>query len=85
MNNVFESSVAGIPCQIVINSFEFYHPDACADNREDYLGGYDIEWEVLDRNGNTAHWLAIKLTDADVSRIQEEAVTFIKNRKEELC
>ena len=43
-----------------------------ADNPDDYYGYADIEFTVCDRRGRPAPWLANKLTDADVRRIESE-------------
>jgi len=69
-----ETRVAGIPCIIGVTYFESvrgsfsYH----AASDWDYHGYTEAEWEVLDRRGRPAPWLAKKLSDKDESRIEKE-------------
>jgi hypothetical protein len=69
-----ETRVAGIPCIIGVIEFESvrgsYSYHAASD--WDYHGYTESEWEVLDRRGRPAPWLAKKLSDKDESRIEKE-------------
>jgi len=69
-----ETRVAGIPCIIGVIEFESvrgsYSYHAASD--WDYHGYTESEWEVLDRRGRPALWLAKKLSDKDESRIEKE-------------
>ena len=65
--------VAGIPCLVGVMAYHrekgsySYH----ADSDLDYYGYIEAAWELLDRRGRKAAWLARKLTHDDVSRIEE--------------
>ena len=66
-----EERIAGIPCRIALYSWEPYRPPKISGPMEDCYpaeGGCG-DWEVLDRNGRSAPWLAVKMTDDDVLRI----------------
>lgn len=69
-----ETRVAGIPCIIGVTHFESqkgsYSYHAASDL--DYYGYTEAEWEVLDRRGRAAPWLAKKLTSSDAGRIERE-------------
>jgi len=69
-----ETRVAGIPCIIGVIEFESvrgsYSYHAASD--WDYHGYTESDWEVLDRRGRPAPWLAKKLSDKDESRIEKE-------------
>lgn len=69
-----ETRVAGIPCIVGVTYFESvrgsYSYHAASD--WDYHGYTEAEWEVLDRRGRPAPWLAKKLSDKDESRIEKE-------------
>jgi len=67
---IIPSSVAGIPCQIHIDHCLVTQPNRLADSDWDYAGYTEIEFNVLDRRGRPAPWLARKLTDADTARIE---------------
>lgn len=78
---VFDSEIAGIPCQIAVTEFEHVKPwhgsiDSCPSDL-DYYGYTTMEWVVLDRKGYFAGWLADKLTDADETRIEHEIKAYI--------
>ena len=66
-----EERIAGIPCIIAVYYYEPYIPAKTSrpiDHCYPAEGGCG-EWEVLDRNGRSAPWLAVKMTDDDVLRI----------------
>lgn len=78
----FESRIAGIPCQIEVKSLEVHRPyrgsaHTC-DSDTEYYGYTDCEFEILDRRGRKAEWLARKMTGKDEQRIIKEAM-------EEIC
>ena len=62
-----EFRIKGIPCIIAVSYFHRQHPSGgCArscDNDMDYYGYTEIEYDVLDRRGHTANWLANKIDD----------------------
>ena len=69
-----ETYVAGIPCIVGVVDYHrergSYSYNAASDL--DYYGYTEAAWEVLDRRGRKAEWLARKLTNDDVSRIEEK-------------
>lgn len=70
----FETRVAGIPCMIRVTDYEPYRPaytSGLPENCYPAEGGV-AEWQVCDRRGRPAGWLETKLTDADISRIDDE-------------
>jgi hypothetical protein len=77
----FSSKVAGIPCTIGVVEFSWsrgsYSYNAASDM--DYYGYVEFAYDVLDRRGRKAEWLERKLTDADVERLQEEAIEHFRN------
>jgi hypothetical protein len=68
-----EHRVAGIPCLIGVTHYESvrgsysYH----APSDYDYYGYTESEWEILDRRGRPAPWLARKATSKDNTSIEE--------------
>ena len=67
----FESSVAGIPCGIRIDSVFIKKPDAFNDASDWDHDGYDeIDFTVLNRYGYEAPWLQKKITPSDTLRIE---------------
>lgn len=68
-----EARVAGIPCLIGVIEFDrvsgSYSYNAPSDL--DYHGYTESEWEVLDRRGRPAPWLAKKMTRRDEEQIEE--------------
>ena len=76
-----ETRVAGIPCIIGVTHFESqkgsYSYHAASD--WDYYGYTEADWEVLDRRGRKAAWLAKKLTSSDESRIESEIVEYFQD------
>ena len=72
---IFESRIAGIPCQIKVINYYPYIPmriygsgfgDADAPEEE------VLDYEVLDRKGYEAAWLVKKITEQDEERIYRE-------------
>ena len=73
-----ETRVAGIPCIVGVTHFESVAGDSRADSDWDYYGYTEAEFEVLDRRGRPAPWLAKKLTSSDESRIEEEIAEYFQ-------
>jgi hypothetical protein len=71
-----ETRVAGIPCIVGVTHFEVVAGDSRAESDWDCLGYTEAEWEVLDRRGRPAPWLANKLTDKEESRIEVEIAEY---------
>ena len=76
-----ETRVAGIPCLIGVTHYEAvsgsYSYHAASD--WDYHGYTEAEWEVLDRRGRPAPWLAKKLTGKDEARIDDELARYFED------
>jgi hypothetical protein len=66
-----EHRIAGIPCQIGVESYHRQPADGRADNDMDFYGYTDCDWVLLDRHGRRATWLDAKLTDAERDRIMD--------------
>jgi hypothetical protein len=73
-----ETRVAGIPCLIgVVEYFSVagsYSQNAASD--WDYYGYTESDWEVCDRRGRPAPWLARKLTDKITREIDSEIAEY---------
>lgn len=74
---MFPSKVSGIPCFVRILSYQYYSPDPLGSSADDFYGGYEIDYEILDRNGRYASWLEKKLTEMEDERILEEIVRYM--------
>lgn len=74
---MFETTIQGIPCGIIVTNCTqvkgSYSYHAASD--WDYYGYTEFDFEVYDRKGYKAEWLARKITDQDMLRIQEEYLT----------
>jgi len=79
-NADFTTTVSGIPCGVVIDSytpgrpwrqhtFSGAGPGDCDPPEE-----AEVTWHLVDRKGYYAEWLERKLTNADVTRIYEECL-----------
>lgn len=68
-----ETTISGIPCRVELLSYRPYR-----DNRRGHIDDWlpddpvEIEFEVFDRKGYPAPWLAKKMTDKDIRRIEGE-------------
>lgn len=76
--------ISGIPARIEVTSFTpwrparlYGHPDSWAPAEG------EIEWEVLDRRGRPAPWLARKLSPADRRDIEKDLIAQCTNREED--
>lgn len=74
---VFDTRIAGIPCQIGITYFHYQPPwrgsaETCESDM-DYYGYTELEYDVLDRRGRPAAWLEKKIDDDIRTDIQLEA------------
>lgn len=70
--DTMNTKIAGIPCVIRVEYANVVQPNRWADNDQDYRGYTDFEYEVCDRRGRPAPWLAKKLTSDDEARIMDE-------------
>lgn len=75
-----ESQIAGIPCLIAVNN---YFKQAAQGRSSwsdwDADGYFEAEFDVLDRKGYQADWLARKMTDKDEDRIIAEIQNYTSN------
>jgi hypothetical protein len=73
----FDSRIAGIPCTIRVTHMFVQPPHRgsphTCDSDMDFYGYTECEFDVLDRKGYPADWLAKKMTDEDERRITREA------------
>lgn len=77
----FEWKVAGIPCIVAITRFNRSQgwagsPESCPSS-EDYHGGCEVEFEILDRKGYKAKWLERKLSSQDTDEIEHKAMELL--------
>lgn len=78
---VFDTRIAGIPCQIGVTYFHYQPPwrgsaQTC-DSDWDYYGYTELEYDVLDRRGRPAAWLEKKIDDEIRTEIQLEALQLL--------
>lgn len=72
MATTMDTRIAGIPCTIRVAYASVTPPNSRADSDWDYYGYTDFDYEVCDRRGRPAPWLAKKMTPADEARIMDE-------------
>lgn len=71
----FPSTISDIPCQILVTKVTVQPPlGPNCDSDWDCFGWHEVEFEVLDEEGNPAEWLAAKLTDQEQEAIELAAV-----------
>lgn len=71
MTTTVEVSIAGIPATVRVTRFKRVKgigPTAPSD--VDCHGYTEMEYQVCDRNGRDAHWLARKVGPDDIERIE---------------
>lgn len=70
----FKTRIQGIPCIVkVINYTPAFTPTwGGAMEDGDYGDDPEFDFDVFDTRGRPAPWLARKVTDADVERIEQE-------------
>ena len=75
---VFDTTVAGIPCQCLVTS---YHPAVPMQITGSGFGdaeppeAEEFEFRIMDRKGYPARWLESKLTSNDHNRLLKEYKT----------
>lgn len=76
-----DSRVAGIPCIIGVVDYISVNGSYSqnADSDWDYHGYSESEWEVLDRRGRPAPWLARKITADDEAGIEANIANHFSN------
>lgn len=77
-----EHRICGIPC--LIGVIDYTHREGSFNPREDsdwdFYGYTDSEWEVLDRKGRKAPWLAKKLSDAEEEMVEEAIIEYFQEQ-----
>lgn len=73
----FETTVAGIPCGIVIDSYTPYMPRGCDDPGEPE--GW--EYTIVDRNGYRSDWIESKMDKNDEQWLDIEIKEFIEEER----
>lgn len=69
----FSTTVCGIPCGVIIESFTDVKPDYTSwASPEDYYGYTKSEWFIVDRKGYRAEWLENKMSQNDRDEINAE-------------
>ena len=76
---LIEARISGIPCLIQVNAFQHYAGCHSGSSDWDYHGFCEMDWDVLDRRGRKAAWLAKKLTSSDESRIESEIAEYFQD------
>jgi len=73
-----ETRIAGIPCIIAVVDYTSVKGSYSynADSDWDYHGYTESEWEVCDRRGRPAPWLAKKLNSKIESEIEQEIAEY---------
>lgn len=67
-----ESRIQGIPCRVRVDYYFKQKPLGIhCDSDLDALGYTDMQYTILDRKGYPASWLEKKMTDRDISQIEE--------------
>lgn len=73
--------VAGIPCLIGVIDYSVtkgsFSYDAPSDI--DYHGGTECDWEILDRRGRPAPWLARKINAREEDNINEAISNYMEH------
>lgn len=73
-NTILDTKISGIPCKVGVKECHVVpswrgSPWTC-DSDMDFYGYSDVDFEVLDRKGYPANWLAKKMTPSDIRRIE---------------
>jgi len=79
---IFDSRIAGIPCQIEITHYTPAERKIVTCTTIDPPDPGELEWQVLDRKGYPAAWLEAKMTRDDVWRIDDECEQCIADAQE---
>lgn len=75
-----EARAAGLPCLLGVTHYFEKSPDyASRDSDMDYRGFVEVEWEILDRRGNPAAWLAKKVSPDEMSLLEDVLIEEMRN------
>ena len=78
-----EHRICGIPC--LIGVIEYNHRKGSFNPQEDsdwdFYGYTESEWEVLDRRGRKAPWLAKKLNDEQEELVEEAIIEYFQEQE----
>jgi len=76
-----EHRVAGIPCLIGVIDYSSVKGSGSynAPSSDDYYGYTECDWEILDRRGRPAPWLARKITSKDEDSINEAISNYMED------
>lgn len=69
---IFPTHINGIPCQCKVVQYEPYIPPPMWGERLDPPDEEYFEFEILDRKGYPARWLADKASPEDAIRFRDE-------------
>jgi hypothetical protein len=73
-----ETRVAGIPALIRVSRHSYQPPVPSAlDCPETFSGGWDLDYEVCDRRGRPAPWLAEKLDSRAVQNLEQTIMEYL--------
>ena len=85
----FETTVAGIPCGVVITSYSGARPwrqhtfSGAGPGDCDPPEYEEVEWLLVDSKGYPAEWLEEKMNDNDVTRITCDCIEFKRSEGNE--
>jgi len=85
----FETTVAGIPCGVVITSYSGARPwrqhtfSGAGPGDCDPPEYEEVEWLLVDSKGYPAEWLEEKMNDNDLTRITCECIEFKRSEGDE--
>ena len=75
-----EARAAGLPCLLGVTHYFERSPDySSRDSDMDYRGFVEVEWEILDRRGNPAAWLAKKVGPDEMSLLEDVLIEEMRN------
>ena len=86
----FETTVAGIPCGVVITRYSGARPwrqhtfTGAGPGDCDPPEYEEVEWLLVDSKGYPARWLEEKMNDDDATRIERECIEFKRSEGDEL-
>jgi hypothetical protein len=85
----FETTVAGIPCEVVITSYSGARPwrqhtfSGAGPGDCDPPEYEEVEWLLVDSKGYPAEWLEEKMNDNDLTRITCDCIEFKRSKGDE--